>query len=1370
MSIKRPDKYEHSNPELSIIDALNVIGGLKQVATFATGPSGLGVYSGAEDKFKKGTFLIALDTNILYYFTGATVTDTNAWSTLGDLGPMGTQGFQGVIGYQGDMGSRGFQGFQGKTGPQGTRGLQGTQGTKGAQGITGSAGPTGSIGPQGYFGPTGYQGLQGPQGSTSGLVGPQGPVGGIDGIGGTNEIAWFDTTVSLTSGPDFVRLGNGQFAIYGTGSLKIENSSSGASNSTVIASSEVDLYSEDGNSTMKFGTIGINSTDENTLSFSRSRGTNWGAEVNLLAGDRIFEIIGEIYHNGSYYNQYINRLEATGATLCKLEWELNGIRRFALESTGQLAIGSSVSNYKFPIAPGGSGEMLVLNGSNDLQWTAVPTSISGSGTTDYIARWITPSILGTGLIRDDGHSVGVNTAPDSASVLYIENTTAGTFPVSVSNRFSSTAGQNNAALYVSNQEIGLVDNNNHAIGLWIKSVGSKHQNIGAYIYAGTASWGTGASFPGYVTNIIDYTDVGEYLVVQTGGSLKKRSVGLYVSVNPARVNVENYQYGLYVDAYSSNGYGYIGVFKDGTERSGRFMKSVNSLGAAHWADITCPDVIGLSGALDLYLPLTGGSMNGVISMNDVINMNQHEVWLDHRTNIHSFTGLNSVLSLNNYSGGTGSSLVIGSNSFIFYYGITGPTQSWFMIDPDHLTITSRQTDYANFAVQFPLSFTAGATASFQSLGGTVAYLDDIYDENLWTSGSSGNYSIKAKNDSAIDSLGNYSFAEGYNTTSSGEASHAEGTSTIASEYASHAEGNSTTASGVDAHSEGTSTVASGDSSHAEGYETTASGELSHSEGNGTVAHDYCEHVGGQFNIIGTGSTTSFVNSDNLFTLGNGANIDNRSNAFQIKKDGTIIITTPQSSTTNNILVVENDGTVKSKILNDIYTTGATLSGTTAIFTRNDSNTYQLDLNCLGGLGIVNKTYAELKAMYDGSTLTPGQLYKITDFATVHNILDGNTTSGDINTGTTEPLILLATSTNAFDKQAYSTLFPKDIIYYDITGGDTRDIAFFDDSTPIDNLKGVIYYRKDTIQNVECWYDFRNVKYRRWLVNATPWVASGTYVAKHVYEYNSILYKCIKNHTGLTNTPDVDTTNWIKWLDKTQNRSWTSDKTQFNIGGITTTNLIMSDPIDVYTFGDYYNWVNDVEIGKIHLDYVIDNYSYSSKLNNIVFNTTDSLYTCFSNVFGDNCFNNTVGNYFNINTVGYGFNNNMVGDSFNNNTVGNYFYNNTVGNDFSNNTVGNDFFNNTVGDGFNFNTVGNYFFYNTVGDGFNYNTVGNAFDTNTVGNNFRYNDLKYSPTLVNFTTATHVYADYNCEIFKSSTGNLRLKYSTDTNDIITEITA
>ena len=164
---------------------------------------------------------------------------------------------------------------------------------------------------------------------------------------------------------------------------------------------------------------------------------------------------------------------------------------------------------------------------------------------------------------------------------------------------------------------------------------------------------------------------------------------------------------------------------------------------------------------------------------------------------------------------------------------------------------------------------------------------------------------------------------------------------------------------------------------------------------------------------------------------------------------------------------------------------------------------------------------------------------------------------------------------------------------------------------------------------------------------------------------------------------------------------------------------------------------------------------------------------YNNTVADGFYDNTVGEYFNNNTVGNGFANNTVGSNFQNNTVGNNFNNNTVGKDFNintvdidfrDNTVGNDFRNNTVGNSFSSNTVGNSSKSNTVGNDFQFNTVGNDFGGNTVGNDFQRNQIDYSPNFTNFSTATHVYADYTCTIFKRSNGTLRLSYIDGTDTI------
>src|ERR1035437_160496 len=53
-------------------------------------------------------------------------------------------------------------------------------------------------------------------------------------------------------------------------------------------------------------------------------------------------------------------------------------------------------------------------------------------------------------------------------------------------------------------------------------------------------------------------------------------------------------------------------------------------------------------------------------------------------------------------------------------------------------------------------------------------------DSLWITGSTGNFSLKAINDSGLDATGNYSLAEGGITLASGDYSHAEGAYTTAS--------------------------------------------------------------------------------------------------------------------------------------------------------------------------------------------------------------------------------------------------------------------------------------------------------------------------------------------------------------------------------------------------------------------------------------------------------------------------------------------------------------------------------------------------------------------------------------------------------------
>lgn len=146
--------------------------------------------------------------------------------------------------------------------------------------------------------------------------------------------------------------------------------------------------------------------------------------------------------------------------------------------------------------------------------------------------------------------------------------------------------------------------------------------------------------------------------------------------------------------------------------------------------------------------------------------------------------------------------------------------------------------------------------------------------------SSGSFSLNRLGGSDV---GDYSFAEGYDTSASG--------------IASHAEGGLTTASGEMSHAEGAETTASGDYSHAEGSFTRAIGERSHAEGHLTKASSTCQHVQGMNNIEDSeGKYLHIVGNGDAHTPSNAHTIDWDGNAWfagDINADGNIILSSNQ---------------------------------------------------------------------------------------------------------------------------------------------------------------------------------------------------------------------------------------------------------------------------------------------------------------------------------------------------------------------------------------------------------------------------------------------------------------------------------------------
>ena len=106
-----------------------------------------------------------------------------------------------------------------------------------------------------------------------------------------------------------------------------------------------------------------------------------------------------------------------------------------------------------------------------------------------------------------------------------------------------------------------------------------------------------------------------------------------------------------------------------------------------------------------------------------------------------------------------------------------------------------------------------------------------------------------------------------------------------------AEGLMTIASGqYGSHAEGYYTIASGSASHAEGARTKAIGESSHAEGLFTIANNFGEHASGRYNVSSSASTTFGDSGNTLFSVGNGTSESARHNAFEIRQNGDIYLT------------------------------------------------------------------------------------------------------------------------------------------------------------------------------------------------------------------------------------------------------------------------------------------------------------------------------------------------------------------------------------------------------------------------------------------------------------------------------------------------
>jgi len=386
------------------------------------------------------------------------------------------------------------------------------------------------------------------------------------------------------------------------------------------------------------------------------------------------------------------------------------------------------------------------------------------------------------------------------------------------------------------------------------------------------------------------------------------------------------------------------------------------------------------------------------------------------------------------------------------------------------------------------------------------------------------------------------------------------------------------------------------------------------------------------------------------------------------------------------------------------------------------------------INTISKTYAELKALRESSSLVPGQYYKITDFQTMwwNQVLYNTPGSVVLTSSTVEPLNVLAIATNKFSTIASSDLYPQDIIYYNFEATQNDNMLY---AVAIANFKGWITRRTDTIKNIDIPIDWRHVTTnccKPNLSSISEWNSSTTYSLWDVVKINNKLYySTLNNNTN--NNPvsnpayiNMPTVYWRPISGYREGLTYFPTDESFGFYAYKPDgSYLVNVPADTSTRIQKYMFGTNPESSNNSND--LTNYS-NIKVEGV---------GCFSNIFcgasknlkfgGEFYFNLlremdavTAENIFRFNVLDANSNNNFGGGVEHNRSTrdishGSFTFSNNV---FINETVGNIFLGGTTSNVFGITTNYNHFGSTTRGNAIGNSCYGNFFPSQQV----RYNTL------------------------------------------------
>ena len=453
----------------------------------------------------------------------------------------------------------------------------------------------------------------------------------------------------------------------------------------------------------------------------------------------------------------------------------------------------------------------------------------------------------------------------------------------------------------------------------------------------------------------------------------------------------------------------------------------------------------------------------------------------------------------------------------------------------------------------------------------------------------------------------------------------------------------------------------------------------------------------------------------------------------------------------------------------------TVAGTTSIFaTRIDA--LEEDVTKM-----ISITYSELVSRRNSSMLQPGRFYRITDYVTT--TIQTNTRSA----GHAFDIIVLATSPNTLNENAKVISHENDT-YFEFCNLNAWEIKYDLDNNiskfawaDNENGKGVIYYMKDELNN-ECYYDFKNIQFKRWAIKDVQNVNfverylaalkidfvykddGSRYSSRYAYKPEDITHGSTKFIVGVG---DEENFGWYYTFSTIKYMSSDTEKykldeiedasvgTEFfdscygnvikplyndNDSGVESGNQVLNN-IVLNAYYDYVN-VTSYTSNENYFGYGCANMStgygctkntfgQSCKNNIFGYNSSNNAFgqgcydnvfahACTKNTFGQICYNNTFGNTCNWNTFDQHCTDNTFVITCYRNTFGQGCTNNTFGTNCEGNTFGQGCTNNTFGAGCDGNTFGHYCTHNYLESNTKYNILKGSDDYNTLREESRYN--------------------------------------------------